>query len=140
MQLKELWRNSLTTSTIETHAWDGFILYIFLKSILSARHRATTHPEALVCGTDVADMPRYGLSLVWMDNTPYLFPGSLTAASERGKTQKGVDRTNAALALYHRRLEASGFAGQYGNGIGEGGRPVDDSSSPSTPGASVVRR
>ena len=124
MKLSEHWRVSLTASTIESHAWDGYLLYIFPQSILRARHRATTHPEALVHGPDVADMPGYGLSLVWMGNAPYLFLGSLARASERGKTWKGVARTTSAIALYHRRLEAAGFEGQYGNGIGEnsGGR------------------
>ena len=121
MRLSEHWRVSLTASTIESHAWDGSSLYIFPQSLVRARHRAATHPEALfIVGPDVVDMPDYGLSLVWMGNDPYLFPGSLTRASERGKAWKGVARTTSAIALYHRRLEAAGFEKQYGMGIGEG--------------------
>lgn len=124
MKLSEHWRGDLTAMTIESHAEDGYILYIFPQSLVRARHRATTHPGALVHGPDVADVADYGLSLVWMGHAPYLFPGSLEAASHRGKTWKGARRKDSAIALYHQRLEAAGFAKQYGDRIGEksGGR------------------
>lgn len=114
MQLEEHWRGS----TPHTHAWDRSILYVFRRSIQQARRFARRYP--LIRGPDVWDLPHYSLSLVWMDDIPYLFPGSLTAASERGKVYKrGKVQT---LRERHKRMRHGlvGFLEQYGSGIGEG--------------------
>lgn len=104
----------------KTFVWEGSCLYIFHTSLGLARHQATTHLSPLVRGEALVDMPSYGLSLVWQNDTPYLFSGPLAAASHRGKTWKGLHRQGQAITLYHRRLEAAGFEKQYGVGIGEG--------------------
>ncbi len=112
---------------VVTDVWHGSALYIFSCSIRQAQRAARFYP--LTQGPAVADMWTtlnpdasspviQAVSLVWRENTPYLFPGSLTWASHRGKTWRGEGRKDAATALYHRRLEAAGFEEQYGNGIG----------------------
>ena len=107
-------------SVARTFVWDRSVLYVFKGSIRQAKRWGDIHRGTLPRSPDVADVPHQGASLVWMDNTPYLFPGSLSAASHRGKGWKGEDRKNSALALYHRRLEAAGFEKQYGAAIGKG--------------------
>lgn len=114
---------------IVTDVWYGSILYIFRYSIRQARRAAQYYP--VTHGAEISDLlitlnpdadcsSIQAASLVWMDDIPHVFPGSLTAASHRGKTWKGERRKNAAIALYHQRLEAAGFEGLYGRRIGEG--------------------
>jgi len=107
------------TST-QTHVWYGSALYIFEGSMAQAHQCGGLLAQVPipVYGSAVADMPARAASLVWLKETPYLFPGSLTAASKRGKMYKGIRRRESSTQLYYRRLEAAGFGEQYGEGIG----------------------
>ena len=73
-----------------TLVWDGSILYVFRGSIAQAHLEGAAALRAQVFpqGSGVSDVPLEGASVVWMDDTPYLFPDSLTDASGRGKGLK----------------------------------------------------
>jgi len=122
-------RNHQHGTSVRSHVWHGSILYIFPGSIRQAKLRARCYP--LMQSSDVADVCTtlnpwvdqpviQAASLVWMDDTPYLFPGSLTEASGRGK---GYKTRLVQVARERRRVERhvlSGFLKQYGTGIGDG--------------------
>ncbi len=100
---------------------DGSTLYVFRGSIARAQIEGAAALRAQVFphGAGVSDVPREGASVVWMDNVPYLFPGSLTDASDIGK---GYKRQWLYLKRTQRDAErraVEGFARQYGDGIGE---------------------
>jgi len=112
---------------------DGSILYVFRGSIAQAQHEGARMLDTLAfaCadeirftlgedhGPDVVDIPLQRASLVWMDDTPHLFPGSLATASDIGK---GYKRQWLYLKRTQREAErraVDGFVRQYGGGIGE---------------------
>jgi len=109
-------------SSTQTHAWQGSILYIFYGSMGAAARRARlfSFAEPLTHGPDVATLRRQGLSLVWEGETPYLFPGSLTVASGRGKGYLR-DRKHQRHVQHNAEKRAlMDFDAQYGEGIGDG--------------------
>ncbi len=113
MQEQQRW------SSISTLVWHCLGLYIFNGSIAGARNRGAEYIGVLTRGEDVAQLPHQAVSLVWMEDVPYLFPGSLTAASERGK---GYKRGKAQVLRERREAEERAlvkFVKQYGQGIGE---------------------
>lgn len=106
---------------MRTFVWQGMYLYIFDSRISQAKSRAKAmglEAVALNHGPDIVDMPRQGVSLVWVGETPHVFFGTLSKALDRGKGYRRFhDKT-----LHEWRLgeeEAlEGFAEQYGGGIG----------------------
>lgn len=106
---------------VRTFVWQGMYLYIFDSRISQAKSRAKAmglEAVALNHGPDIVDMPRQGVSLIWVGETPHIFSGTLSKALGRGK---GYQRSHD-LARHTWRLgeqdALEGFAEQYGGGIG----------------------
>ncbi len=108
----------LTTTLVK----DGSILYVFPGSIAQARTEgiAALRGQMFSRGSGVADAPLEGASVVWMDDIPYLFPRSLTAASDVGKGYKRQWGYGQRMLQRAERRAVEGFVRQYGSGIGEG--------------------
>jgi len=107
--------------SIQTHVWQGAILYIFEGSMGAAARRAMlfSFVEPLTHGPDVADMRRQGHALVWEGETPYLFPGSLTAALGRGKGHLRDRKHQRHVQHDAEKRALRQFNEQYAKGIGE---------------------
>lgn len=109
--------------TRRTFVWDRSALYIFPCTIKNARVRADREGAGLVRGPDVVDVPSRCSALVWVGHMPYLFPGSLTAASERGRAykhrRKFERQDRAGVSIFYARMEAAGFEAAYARHITE---------------------
>lgn len=89
MKEQRVWSSTRTIVKV------GRIVYAFLGTMAQARKwgELLRTAQILAHGEDVVDVPDRAASLVWLDDVPHLFPGSVLAALRRGKGYgRGRDR------------------------------------------------